>query len=58
MSDFHMNWAYNKGERPKIPKKVSNFEDHTENFYSDKAVHFFKMGESFLLEKLVSEQGL
>jgi hypothetical protein len=38
MSDFHMNRAYNKAARPKIAKKVSNFEDHAENFH---AVHFY-----------------
>jgi hypothetical protein len=43
MGDFHMNRTYNKGERPKTVKKVSNFEDHTENFYSDKTVHFYNM---------------
>ena len=32
MGDYHMNQAYKKGERPKIAKKLSNFEDHTENF--------------------------
>ena len=44
MGDFHMNRAYNKGTRPKKVKKVSNFEDHTENFYSDKTVNFYNMG--------------
>jgi hypothetical protein len=44
MGDFYMKWVYNKGARPKIRKKVSNFEDHAENFYSDKAVHFYNMG--------------
>ena len=31
MSNFHMKRAYNKGEKPKIAKKVSNIEDHVEN---------------------------
>jgi hypothetical protein len=48
MGEFHMNRTYNwpkiKGDRPKIAKKVSNFEDHAENFYSDKTVHFFNVG--------------
>ena len=44
MGDFHMKRAYNKGEKPKIAKKVSNFEDHAENFYSDKTVHFYNIG--------------
>jgi hypothetical protein len=44
MGDFHMNRAYNKGERPKTAKQVSNFEDHTGNFYTDKTVHFYNMG--------------
>ncbi len=35
MDDFHMNRAYNKGARSENVKKVSNFEDHTKNFYSD-----------------------
>jgi heme exporter protein D len=39
-----MKRAYNKGAKPKIKKKVSNFEDHAENFYSDKTVHFYNMG--------------
>jgi hypothetical protein len=43
MGDFHMNRTYNKGARPKIRKKVSNFEDHGENFYSDKMFHFNNM---------------
>jgi hypothetical protein len=43
MGDFHMNRTYNKGVRPKIAKKVSNFEDHAENFYSDKMFHFYNM---------------
>jgi hypothetical protein len=38
-----MNRAYNKGARLKIAKKVSNFEDRAENFYSDKTVHFYNM---------------
>jgi hypothetical protein len=44
MSDFHMNRAHKMGARPKIAKKVSNFEDHAENFYSKKTVHFYNMG--------------
>ncbi len=44
MGDFHMNRAYNKGARPKTVKKVSNFEDHTNNFYSEKTVNFYNMG--------------
>jgi hypothetical protein len=44
MGDFHMNRAYNKREKPKIVKKVSNFEDQTEKFYSDKTVHFYNIG--------------
>ena len=43
MDDFYMNRAY-KGSRAKTVKKVSNFEDHAENFYSDKTVHFYNMG--------------
>jgi hypothetical protein len=38
-----MNRAHNKGERSKIEKKVSKYEDHTENFYSDKKVHSFNI---------------
>jgi hypothetical protein len=38
MGDFYMNRAYNKREKLNIAKKVSNFEDHAENFYSDKTV--------------------
>jgi hypothetical protein len=44
MGDLHMNRVYNKGARPKIVKKVSNFEDYTNNFYSDKTVYFYNMG--------------
>ncbi len=29
---------------PKIPKKVSNFEDLSENFYSGKTVYFYNLG--------------
>jgi hypothetical protein len=43
MCDFHMNRTYNKGAKPKMTKKVSNFEDHVEKFYSDKMVHFYNM---------------
>ena len=39
-----MNRSYNKETIPKTMKKVSNFEDHGENFYSDKKVHFYNMG--------------
>ena len=38
-----MKRTYKKGAGHKIAKKVSSFEDHAENFYSDKAVHFFNM---------------
>ena len=38
-----MNRAYNKGTRPKNVKKVSNFEDHTYNFYSDKTLYSYNM---------------
>jgi hypothetical protein len=44
MGDFRMKRAYNKEARPKIANKVSNLEDHAENFYSDKTVHFYNMG--------------
>jgi hypothetical protein len=40
VGDFQMNRAYNK---PKNVKKVSNFEDHAENFYSNKTVHLYNM---------------
>jgi hypothetical protein len=43
MSDFHMNRTCNKGARPKNVKKVSNFEDHTNNFYSDKTIHSYNI---------------
>jgi 7-keto-8-aminopelargonate synthetase-like enzyme len=39
-----MNRAYNKGVRLNIAKKLSNFEEHAENFYSDKTIHFYNMG--------------
>ena len=39
-----MKRAYNKEARHKIEKKVSDFEDHAECFYSDKTVHFYNMG--------------
>jgi hypothetical protein len=44
MGDFHMNRTYNKEARLKIAKKVSNFENRAENFYSDKTAHFYNMG--------------
>ena len=56
MGDFHMNWAYYKGDRPKSVKKVSNFEDHTNNFYSDKMVHFYNIGFHAIYSKLVTLQ--
>jgi hypothetical protein len=56
MGDFHMNRAYNKEARPKNVKKVSNFEDHTKNFYSDKTVHFYNMGFHAIYSKLVTLQ--
>ena len=39
-----MNWAFIKVAIPKTMKIVSNFEDHGENFYSDKTVHFYNIG--------------
>jgi hypothetical protein len=39
-----MHRGYNMGGKAKIAKKVSNFEDHAENFFSDKKVHFYKKG--------------
>jgi hypothetical protein len=39
-----MNRACNKGDGPKSVKKVSNFEDLSENFFSDKTVHIYNMG--------------
>ena len=39
-----MNRLYNKGAIPKTMNKVSQFEDHGGNFYSDKTVHFYNMG--------------
>jgi hypothetical protein len=44
MGDFHMKRIFNKGARPKMTKIVSNFEDHSEKFYSDKRVHFYNLG--------------
>ncbi len=35
---------YDEGARLIIAKKLSNFEDHTGNFYSYKTVHFYNMG--------------
>ena len=54
MGDFHMNRTYNKGARPKMTKKGSNFEDHAENFYSDKTVNFFNMRFHAIYSLLVS----
>ena len=56
MGDFHMNRTCNKGARPKFPKKVSNFEDHAENFYSDKTVHFYNMGFHAIYSIIVTLQ--
>jgi hypothetical protein len=53
MGDFHLNWTYNKGARSKNEKKVSNFEDRTKNFYSDKTVHFY-MGFHTIYSTLVT----
>ena len=56
MGDFYMKRAYNKGARPKIKKKVSNFEDHAENFYSDKTVHFYNMGFHEIYSTIITRQ--
>ena len=56
MGDFHMKRAYNKGARPKIAKKVSNFEDHAENFYSNKTFRFYNMGFHSIYSKIVTLQ--
>ena len=56
MGDFHMDRAYNKGARPKMTKKVLNFEDHAENFYSDKTVHFFNVGFHEMYSTIVTLQ--
>ena len=56
MDDFHMNRAYNKGASPKTVKKVSNFEDITNNFYSDKTVHFYNMGFNATYSTIVTLQ--
>jgi hypothetical protein len=39
-----MKRAYYNGERPKNDEKSIEFDDHAENFYSDKTVHFYHMG--------------
>jgi hypothetical protein len=51
-----MNRAYNKRTMPKISKKVSNFEDHTEKIYSDKTVHDYNMGFHAIHSTLVTLQ--
>ena len=56
MGDFHMNRTCKKGARPKFPKKVSNFEDHAENFYSYKTVHFYNMGFHAIYSIIVTLQ--
>jgi hypothetical protein len=56
MVDFHMNQAYNKGAIPKNVKKVSNFQDHTKNFYSDKTVHFYNKGFHAIYSKILTLQ--
>ena len=56
MGDFHMNRTCNKGTRPKNVKKVSNFQDHTKNFYSDKTVHFYNIGFHAIYSKIVTLQ--
>ena len=56
MSDFHMKRAYNKRARPKIAKKASNFEDHAENFYSDKTVHLYNMGFQTTYSSIIALQ--
>jgi hypothetical protein len=56
MCDFHMNLACNKGARPKNVKKVSNFQDHTKNFYSDQTVHFYNIGFHAIYTKIVTLQ--
>jgi hypothetical protein len=56
MGDFYMNRAYNKWARLKIAKKVSNFEDHAENFYSNKTFRFYNMGFHSIYSKIVTLQ--
>ncbi len=56
MGDFHMNRTCNKRARPKIPKKVSNFEDLSENVYSDKTVHFYNTEFHAIYSKIVTLQ--
>jgi hypothetical protein len=56
MGDFHINRIFNKGTRPKNVKKVSNFSDHTKNFYSDKTVHFYNIGFHAIYAKIVTLQ--
>ncbi len=51
-----MNRAYNKGARPKNVKKVSNFLDHTKNFYSDKTVYLYNMGFRAIYSSIVTLQ--
>jgi hypothetical protein len=45
-----------KRASPKIAKKVSDFGDHAENFYSDKTVHFFNVGFHEMYSTIVTLQ--
>ena len=54
MGDFHKNQTCIKRVRPNIPKKVSNFEEHAENFYSVKIVYFYKMGYHAIYSTIVT----
>ncbi len=56
MGDFHMNQTCNKGARPKNVKKISNYVDLSENFYSDKTFHFYKIGFHAIYSKIVTLQ--
>jgi hypothetical protein len=45
-----------KRASPKIAKKISDFGDHAENFYSDKTVHFFNVGFHEMYSTIVTLQ--
>jgi hypothetical protein len=51
-----MNRTCNKGARPKNVKKVSNSQDHTKNFYSEKPVDFYNIGFHAIYSKIVTLQ--
>ena len=55
MGDFRMKRAFNKGVRPKIAKKVSNFEDHAENSRRDSKISRWKIRDDKISRRKIRD---